>query len=80
VFVAVVNSLLVFASFVGFLRFRGRWVSRSLVPLMLLGYFYVIHLPTFALIRYSMPVIPFLMMFAAVGMVGLFAKGKQGRS
>ncbi len=80
VFVAVLNPLLILASFVAFLRFRGRWVSRSLVPLMLLGYFYVIHLPTFAFIRYSMPVIPFLMMFAAVGMVGLFAKGKQGQN
>jgi len=80
VFVAVLNPLLILASFVAFLRFRGRWVSRSLVPIELLGYFYVIHLPIIAFVRYSMPVIPFLMMFAAVGVVSLFAKGKSGLS
>jgi len=77
--VAVLNPLLILASFIAFLWFRGRWVSRSLVPLMLLFYFYVIHLPIFAFVRYSMPVMPFLMMFAAVAIVRWFAKkGEPG--
>ena len=74
VFVAVLNPLLILGSFIAFWWLRGRWVSRSLVPLMLLFYFYVIHLPIIAFVRYSMPVIPFLMMFAAVAIVRWFAK------
>ncbi|MBN2209436.1 MAG: glycosyltransferase family 39 protein [Candidatus Coatesbacteria bacterium] len=74
VFVAVLNPLLILASFVAFLWFRGKWVSKSLLPLVLLSYFYVVHLPIIAFVRYSMPVMPFLMMFAAVAMVRLFAQ------
>ena len=78
VFVAVVNIFLVAASVLTFIKFRGPWIHRALIPILLVGYVYIVHLPIIGVIRYSMPVIPFLMMFAAVGMVGLFAERKSG--
>lgn len=64
-----------------FVRFRGAWPRDSLVPLLLLGYFYIVHLPTYGLIRYSIrPVIPFLMMFASLGMVNLLGKARTAPS
>ena len=80
VFVAVVNILLIAASILAFVRFRGPWTKESLIPLLLLAYFYIMHLPIIAFIRYSMPVIPFLMIFAAVGMVNLARREKPGLS
>ena len=80
VFVVVVNIALIIASVIAFVMFRGPWTKASFVPLLLLGYFYIIHLPIIALVRYSMPVIPFLMMFAAVAIVNLFGKARTAAS
>ncbi|MBN1591698.1 MAG: glycosyltransferase family 39 protein, partial [Candidatus Coatesbacteria bacterium] len=66
VFIVVANILLFAASILAFIKFRGPWISRSMIPILLLAYFYIMHLPIFAFIRYSLPVIPFLMIFAAV--------------
>ena len=73
VFVAVVNVFLIAASIMAFVRIRGAWKLKSLIPILLLGYFYIVHLPIIALIRYSMPVIPFLMIFAAGWIVWVFS-------
>ena len=73
---SVVNIALIAFSVIAFVRFRGAWIHRSLVPLLLLGYFYVVHLPTYGPMRYSLPVIPFLMLFASLGMVCLLGKAR----
>ncbi len=80
VFAVVVNIALIVASVITFVRFRGPWTKASFVPLLLIGYFYIVHLPIIALIRYSMPMIPFLMMFASVGMVNLLGKARTAPS
>jgi len=80
VFASVVNIVLIAFSVLAFVRFRGAWTRYSLIPLLLLGYFYVVHLPTYGPMRYSMPVIPFLMMFASLGMVNLLGKARTAPS
>jgi len=80
VFAAVVNIFLILSSIWAFARCPGPWRRRSLIPLLLLAYFYILHLPIIAFIRYSMPVIPFLMVFAAVWIVCVVLGEKVGFS
>jgi len=47
---------------------RVRW---SLLPLLVIGYFVILHWLTFPLFRYTLPIIPLVMMFGAVGLVHL---------
>ena len=63
--VLVVNAVLLILAVSSFLFFRGKWVRRS-VPLVILVVFTtVVYSATQALVRYSMPVIPFIMVFAS---------------
>lgn len=47
---------------------RVRW---SLLPLLVICYFVILHSLTFPLFRYTLPIIPLVMMFGAVGLVYL---------
>lgn len=78
IFVAIFNTFFIVASILAFVRYRGKWTAMTTVPLLVLGYFYIIHLPIVALIRYSIPIIPFLMVFAAVWAIGIFSSDQEG--
>ena len=69
--VAAANGALLGLAVAGVVCFRGAWL-RSAVPLMvLLAYTTAIYMVTFAVARYSVPVMPYVMVFAAQTMVSL---------
>lgn len=49
---------------------RGQWRQMAL-PLLLIVYLYAIHIPIHAQARYSVPLIPFIAIFASAGIFGL---------
>jgi 4-amino-4-deoxy-L-arabinose transferase-like glycosyltransferase len=72
--VPLANGLLLILAVIGMVCFRGAWL-RSAVPLIvLIVYNSVVYAASLALARYNVPVMPYVMLFAAYAVIQVLTK------
>jgi len=73
---AVPYILIVFFAIIGIVKSAGQW--RELMPVyLLIAYVFLLHAVLIAEIRYRYPAMPFLMLFAAFGIMSIIEKNKK---
>jgi len=71
VLTAVVNATLLGLALAGLVRFRGTWLRPAMPLIVLIVYHTVIYAATHAIGRYSVPIMPYVMVLAAYTLVNL---------
>lgn len=67
--VMIINSIFLGLAIAGFTWFRGDWVQKSIPILGVIAFNVLVHVFIIALIRYIMPVMPYVLMFSAYALV-----------
>lgn len=63
-FLALCNGALLLGALLAWVRFRGAWWVAALPALAIVAYFTLFHMVVHAQVRYSFPVVPYVMVFA----------------
>jgi 4-amino-4-deoxy-L-arabinose transferase-like glycosyltransferase len=63
--VLAVNAILLGLAVIPFLRYRGPWLNRAIPVVTLVGFNTALHMAIEAVFRYSVPVFPYVFLFAA---------------
>jgi 4-amino-4-deoxy-L-arabinose transferase-like glycosyltransferase len=71
------NGILLALALIPLVCYRGTWVGRAVPLFALVIYTMVIYAATLALARYSVPIMPYVMVFAAYAIVQLVTKSTQ---
>jgi hypothetical protein len=69
--IAVVNGTLLGFAAAAFIWFRGHWVRPAMLLVILVAYNSALYAATHVVGRYSVPIIPYVMLFAAFTIVQL---------
>jgi 4-amino-4-deoxy-L-arabinose transferase-like glycosyltransferase len=77
--VAAINGGLLGLAIVGFVLFRDRWSPPTITLITLVAFSSVLYAATNAVGRYSVPIMPYVMVFAAYSLVRLFAKSSKSQ-
>jgi hypothetical protein len=77
--VAAINGALLVLAVGSFVWFRGAWIQHAIIPLALLVYCSILYAATLSLGRYSVPLMPYVMVFAAYTIVQLVWNSDRAR-
>jgi hypothetical protein len=72
--VAVANGALLALAVVGLVCFQGAWLQSAVPLIVLIAYTTAVYTATLVLARYSVPIMPYVMLFAAHAFVHLIPK------
>ena len=69
----LINGTLLGLAVMAFMCCRGSWAARAIPIVVLVAYQTAIHSATLAVRRYSVPIVPYVMLFAALTIVHVFS-------